>query len=56
MSVHLDDVFIAVKPEILRNIKKKSRRNSTSQSPEKSRTFLVSIMNGVAMRKVRMQK
>ena len=48
MSVHVDDVFMAGKPETSKTPKKTSRIISTSQSPEKSRSFLDSIMNAVA--------
>ena len=56
MSVHVDDIYMAGKPEKLKVIKEISRRSSTSQSPEKSRSFLESMTSGVRMRNVRMQK
>ena len=49
MSVHVENVFMADKTKTLQNIKEKSRRGSIYQSSEKSRIFLESIKNGVAM-------
>ena len=52
MSVHVDDVFVADKPETLQVTKEKIKEIFNILEPGKVKSFLEFIIHGVATQKV----